>query len=98
MVQADMLSGVLTGGAFGTGVHGPYRSEHRSGAGHLMIALDVAAFQPLAEFGARIERFIAELKAVPPAPGFTEVFYPARSRRGTRPRTGPTASSCLPTR
>ncbi len=75
-VIMDMLSGVLTGSAFGIGVHGPYQSEHRSGAGHLMIALDIAAFQPLAAFGARMERYIAELKSVPPAQGFTEVFYP----------------------
>ena len=48
----DVLSGVLTGSAFGAGVHGPYQTEHRSGAGQLMIALDIAAFQPLAEFEA----------------------------------------------
>ena len=72
----DMLSGVLTGSAFGTGVHGPYQTEHRSGAGQFMIALDIAAFQPLAEFGARMERLIAELKSVPLAQGFGEVVYP----------------------
>ena len=65
----DVLSGVLTGSAFGAGVHGPYKTEHRSGAGQLMIALDIAAFQPLAEFGARMERYIAELKSVPLAAG-----------------------------
>jgi LDH2 family malate/lactate/ureidoglycolate dehydrogenase len=75
-VIMDMLSGVLTGSAFGTGVHGPYQTEQRSGAGHLMIALDIAAMQPLAEFGARMERLIAELKSVPLAQGFDEVFYP----------------------
>jgi len=75
-VIMDMLSGVLTGSAFGTGVTGPYQTEHRSGAGHLMIALDVEAFQPLAEFGARMERLIAELKSVPLAQGFEEIVYP----------------------
>src|SRR5579871_2337082 len=33
-VVMDMLSGVLTGSAFGSAVHGPYQEEHRSGAGH----------------------------------------------------------------
>jgi LDH2 family malate/lactate/ureidoglycolate dehydrogenase len=75
-VIMDMLSGVLTGSSFGTGVHGPYQTEHRSGAGQLMIALNIEAFQPLAEFGARMDRYIAELKAVPPAQGFDEVLYP----------------------
>ena len=75
-VVMDMLSGVLTGSAFGTGVHGPYQTEHRSGAGQFMIALDIATLQPLAEFGARMDRLIAELKSVPLAQGFEEVVYP----------------------
>jgi LDH2 family malate/lactate/ureidoglycolate dehydrogenase len=88
-VIMDMLSGVLTGSAFGTGVHGPYQTEHRSGAGQLMIALNIDAMLPLAEFGQRMERYIAELKSVPLAQGFDEVVYPgeiearndARNRR-----------------
>ena len=75
-VMMDMLSGVLTGSAFGTGVRGPYQAEHRSGAGQFMIALDINAFQPLAEFGARMESCIAELKSVPLAQGFDEIVYP----------------------
>lgn len=72
----DMLSGVLTGSAFGTGVAGPYQTERKSGAGQLMIVLDIAAFQPLATFNARMEEMIGKLKAVPLAQGHKEVFYP----------------------
>ena len=75
-VIMDMLSGVLTGSAFGTGVHGPYQFEHRSGAGQLMIALNIEAMQPLSDFNARMERYIAELKSAPLAQGFDEIFYP----------------------
>jgi LDH2 family malate/lactate/ureidoglycolate dehydrogenase len=75
-VIMDMLSGVLTGSAFGAAVHGPYQTEHRSGAGQLMITLDIGAMQPLAEFGARMDRYIAELKSVPLAQGYDEVVYP----------------------
>jgi len=75
-VMMDMLSGVLTGSAFGSAVHGPYQTEHRSGAGQFMIALDIAAIQPLAEFGDRMDRYIAELKSVPLAQGFEEIVYP----------------------
>ena len=64
-VMMDMLSGVLTGSAFGSGVHGPYQTEHRSGAGQFMVALNISAFQSEAEFGSRMERYIAELKSVP---------------------------------
>ncbi len=72
----DMLSGVLSGSAFGTGVHGPYQTAHRSGAGQFMIALDIAAMQPLAEFGLRMDEMIAQLKSVPLADGFEEIVYP----------------------
>jgi LDH2 family malate/lactate/ureidoglycolate dehydrogenase len=72
----DVLSGVLTGSAFGIGVHGPYQTEHKGGTGHMCIALDIAAFQPIAEFEARMGGLIAELKSVPLAQGFDEVFYP----------------------
>jgi LDH2 family malate/lactate/ureidoglycolate dehydrogenase len=75
-VMMDMLSGVLTGSAFGSGVGGPYQAERRSGAGQLMIVLDIRAMEPLAEFGARMDRLIDELKGVPLAPGAEEIFYP----------------------
>jgi LDH2 family malate/lactate/ureidoglycolate dehydrogenase len=41
-----------------------------------MIAIDVAAFRPPDEFAARMEQLVAAIKAVPPAAGFDEVFYP----------------------
>jgi LDH2 family malate/lactate/ureidoglycolate dehydrogenase len=41
-----------------------------------MIALDITRFQPLAQFNARMEAFVAEIKSVPTAKGFDEVFYP----------------------
>jgi LDH2 family malate/lactate/ureidoglycolate dehydrogenase len=75
-VMMDMLSGVLSGSAFGAAVHGPYQTEHRSGAGQFALALNIAAFQPLEEFGARMERYIAELKSVPLAQGFDGIVYP----------------------
>ena len=41
-----------------------------------MIAINIEAFQPLAQFNARMEEYIAELKSVPLAKGHDEVFYP----------------------
>jgi LDH2 family malate/lactate/ureidoglycolate dehydrogenase len=75
-LMMDMLSGVLTGSAFGARVSGPYQTAHRSGAGQLMIALNIAAMQPLKEFNARMEQLIAELKSVPLAKGYEEIVYP----------------------
>lgn len=75
-MMMDVLSGVLTGSNFGSGVNGPYQSDKRSGCGHLILVLDIAAFQPIAEFNARMEQLIGEIKSVPLAKGFDEVFYP----------------------
>jgi LDH2 family malate/lactate/ureidoglycolate dehydrogenase len=75
-MMMDVLAGVLTGSGFGAQVNGPYQVEKPSRCGHLMIAMDVAAFQPPAEFDARMEQLVAAIKAVPVAAGFDEVFYP----------------------
>jgi LDH2 family malate/lactate/ureidoglycolate dehydrogenase len=75
-VVVDMLSGVLSGSSFLSAVNGPYKTDQRSGAGHFFAAFNIEAFQPLAEFDARMEAFVAELKSVPLAQGVDEVFYP----------------------
>lgn len=75
-VMMDVLSGVLSGSGILTEVSGPYQAEKRSRCGHLVVALDIAAFGPVAAFAERMERMVTELKAVPLAEGFAEVFYP----------------------
>jgi LDH2 family malate/lactate/ureidoglycolate dehydrogenase len=84
----DVLSGVLTGSSFSTGVSGPQQAERRSGSGHLVLALDVEGFLPLEEFNRRMERLIEEVKSVPLAEGFDEVFYPGEVEDRSRARTG----------
>jgi LDH2 family malate/lactate/ureidoglycolate dehydrogenase len=87
--MVDVLSGVLTGSGFLDEVHSPYKTAEKSNCGHLVIALDIESFQPLAQFNERMERWIAEVKSVPLAKGHEEVFYPgeieasndARNRR-----------------
>jgi len=87
-LMMDMLSGVLTGSGFGAQIAGPYQAERRSRAGQLMIALNIEAMQPLAEFNARMEQLISQIKSVPLAQGFSEVFYPGEieARNETRNR------------
>ena len=85
----DMLSGVLSGSSFGKSVTGPYQAERRGGTGHLMLALNIDAFQPRADFERRMDDYIAELKGVALARGAEEIVYPgeiearndARNRR-----------------
>jgi LDH2 family malate/lactate/ureidoglycolate dehydrogenase len=75
-VIVDMLSGVLSGSGFQDDVHGPYDPVNRSRCGHFVLALNIEAFQPLAQFNARMESYIANLKSAPLAVGHDEVFYP----------------------
>ena len=74
--MVDVLSGVLTGSGFLSAVHSPYKTAEKSNCGHLIVALDIKAFQPLEQFNARMEQYIGEIKSVPTAQGYSEVFYP----------------------
>lgn len=74
--MVDMLSGVLTGSGFLSAVHSPYQTTEQSRCGHLLLAMDISKFQPMADFTKRMQAFVDEIKAVPLAQGFDEVFYP----------------------
>jgi len=75
-VMMDMLAGVMSGSKWGPLVNGPYYPDKKSGAGHFMIAMNIEAFRPMAEFNATMEEMITTLKAVPLAKGVEEIFYP----------------------
>ncbi|ROP49127.1 MULTISPECIES: Ldh family oxidoreductase [unclassified Rathayibacter] len=72
----DVLSGALTGSQVGRGVHGPYEADKPSGAGHLFIAIDVAAMGDPEDFAGRVHQMVDEVKQTPLAPGYDEIFYP----------------------
>jgi LDH2 family malate/lactate/ureidoglycolate dehydrogenase len=72
----DVLSGALTGSGVGTAVHGPYEPAERSRCGHLFLALDPAAFGDPAGYHERVQQLVDEVKGVPLAQGFDEVFHP----------------------
>jgi LDH2 family malate/lactate/ureidoglycolate dehydrogenase len=87
--MVDMMSGVLTGSGFLSAVHSPYKTAQKSNCGHMMIAMNIEAFQPLAQFHRRMEAFVGELKSVPLAKGYDEVFYPGEmeARNDAKNRT-----------
>ena len=72
----DVLAGVLTGSSFGSKVAGPYEADKPSGCGHMLLTIDVSAMMPHAEFEARMEALIADIRAVATAPGVDEIFFP----------------------
>ena len=59
----DILAGVMTGALFGGSV---FQDPLNFDVGHLMLALRVDNFQPRAQFEARLEALLAEVKAAPP--------------------------------
>jgi LDH2 family malate/lactate/ureidoglycolate dehydrogenase len=71
--MTDMLTGVLSGGAFGLT---PYSKPTAQEVAHTFICFDIAWFMPVAEFKVRIDAFIAECKAAKLRPGFTEILVP----------------------
>ncbi|MEM7531187.1 MAG: Ldh family oxidoreductase [Chloroflexota bacterium] len=72
----DVLSGILSGSQFADAVVGPYEPEGKSGVGHFVLALNIDAFRPLAEFEADIETLVAKIKGSPLAVGRDEITYP----------------------
>lgn len=69
----DVLTGVLSGGAFGLT---PYRDPAKLDVAHTFLAFDIGWFMPLTDFNARMQTFIAEIKASALRPGFDEVLVP----------------------
>jgi LDH2 family malate/lactate/ureidoglycolate dehydrogenase len=69
----DLLSGVLSGAAFGTGVGHP---SHRGNAdvGHFFAAIKIDNFRPVDEFKANMDDYIRALKDTPKLPGQERIF------------------------
>lgn len=83
----DVLSGVLTGSRYGTGVVGPYVPDQRSGCGHLVVAIDIRAIMAPDEFGARMDDYIESIKNCPAAPD-TEILVPGELENRAIERAG----------
>lgn len=83
----DVLSGVLTGSSFAADVVGPYVPDKRSGCGHLVVAIDIAAIMPREQFEQRMDALIATIKACPATSG-TEVLFPGELENLAAHRAG----------
>ena len=71
--MTDVLTGVLSGGAFGLT---PYADPAKQDVAHTFIAFDVAWFMAIDEFKARMDAFIADIKKSKLRPGFDEILVP----------------------
>lgn len=73
----DVLSGVLTGAAFGGEVLNPFTDLNGpQNVGHFFIALRADLFMPRADFEERMNTLARRVKSQPPAQGFDEILMP----------------------
>ena len=79
-VMVEIFSGILTGLGFGVEPSG----RHNDGV--FMAAFNVEAFRPLEEFKQDVTDFAMYLKETPPAPGFSQVYYPGELEHLTTQR------------
>ncbi len=71
---AEMLSGVLSGGAMSTELGGLRVQTRPFRVSQTFVAIDVARFMPLDEFRARVARLVEMVKSSHPARGYGEVM------------------------
>jgi LDH2 family malate/lactate/ureidoglycolate dehydrogenase len=85
----DVLSGVLSGGGFGSAVKGLYADPGvPNDCAHLFVAIDPGAFGEREAFGRRIAELAAQVTSSPPAPGSERVRLPGEPEAERRARAG----------
>lgn len=72
-MMTDVLTGILGGAGYGLM---PYANPAKQDVSHMMIAIDIGWFMPVAEFKARMDAFIADIKAAKRRPGVDEILVP----------------------
>ena len=84
-LMLDILSGILSGAAFGPHIGQQYGDFDRSqNIGHLFSAIDVSCIVPLAEFIARVDQLANEIHAAETADGVTRIYVPGEIEDETR--------------
>ena len=74
-VMVDVLSTMFSGAAFGTDI-GLFSKLEKENTGFCLILIDPEHFLPLADFKARVDRYVRMMKDGRKAPGVEEVYLP----------------------
>lgn len=72
----EILAGVLTGAAFGQGLHSLYDADHLAGLGQFLMAINIENFMEPEVFFRRLEEWIEEVKFSPLAADSQEILIP----------------------
>ncbi|KAJ9650468.1 hypothetical protein H2198_010224 [Neophaeococcomyces mojaviensis] len=75
-ILMDIMSGVLSGAAFGGEVGDQYKEAKPQNVGHCFIAIKPDVFIGADEFKSRMDTLVQRVHAVAPASGFQEVLFP----------------------
>jgi LDH2 family malate/lactate/ureidoglycolate dehydrogenase len=76
-LMVEVLSGVLSGSAFGFSVGSMYKDmERKQDVGHFFFLMDIGAFTDVPVFKERIDRMIDEIKACRKRQGVDEILIP----------------------
>jgi LDH2 family malate/lactate/ureidoglycolate dehydrogenase len=61
-VMVEMITGVLTGAAFGADVGSPRQFDRPADVSHLFMVLDPARWQPIEQFKRRVDQYVQTLR------------------------------------
>lgn len=75
-LMIDVLSGVLTGSAFGTAIKAVDDLSGKSGTGSLLTAINVSAFMDPHEFRSRLDEMAQAIRQSPRATGVDRIYLP----------------------
>ncbi len=90
-MMVDILSALLTGMAFGPGVSGLYSPGEHQNIGHFVMAINISAFTPPAEFASRMKEMAEGLRSSPRANNDVPILVandPQKATRAERLREG----------
>lgn len=83
-LAVEVLSGILTGAAFGPYVHNLYSEKNaEANVGHSFIVMDIRKLGDLEQYFERIDCLIDEMKDSPKIEGVKEIYYPGERRNKT---------------
>ena len=81
-LAVEMLSGVVSGAAFGHHVGWIYDdSTEPTDIGHFFIAINISPLMPTPEYMDRVEQLKTEIRSVPLAEGFNSILLPGERKQ-----------------
>jgi LDH2 family malate/lactate/ureidoglycolate dehydrogenase len=80
-MMVELLTGVLSGGAFSTQVASMRFRGKRPRLSHFFLAIDIGRFMPVEEFSRRADELMREMRDTPPAQGYDEVMIAGEPER-----------------